>query len=478
MTDKLIGMYVLMMWGYNYPYAARTWQLKDWSAYLEGLRALGYNLVQIWPFVDAIPVPMTPSDRALLATLRQVIDVAHELGMTVYIGSCANTMANDKAGDYDFESRPYFTVQKRIDPTDRNAVAELMTTRRELLDGLAEADGFWVIDSDPGGYPGSSPSAFADLFTEYRRMLDTLRPGIRLYYWMWAGWTDAPRFDPEWRDTPQACWREALARIVALNPEPWGIMACWPGHFSVIEELGQEQRTLYFAYNTIEHEPDFPFTNCDPEFIQRAFDQVPPDGFPVGVMGNAQSHCLQMPHTYFFRHFADGGASEDMDLAGFADDVLPGHGAVLSAAWLALGGEDCAALESAAAELATHPPLTGGKYIGLYLGQPDRLVGDLVAQIKLKIAILKLRDRLAGNDSFATELQEMVMTLAAWAQQHGYTDRFRGPFRTLIRPVLEQVAMQTRDSERLRQAMDGCDARDVNGVFTELLDSLKGLQLK
>ncbi|HCN09360.1 MAG TPA: hypothetical protein DIT01_15650 [Lentisphaeria bacterium] len=101
-----------------------------------------------------------------------------------------------------------------------------------------------------------------------------------------------------------------------------------------------------------------------------------------------------------------------------------------------------------------------------------------MAQIKLKIAILKLRDRLAGNDSFATELQEMVMTLAAWAQQHGYTDRFRGPFRTLIRPVLEQVAMQTRDSERLRQAMDGCDARDVNGVFTELLDSLKGLQLK
>ena len=203
MSNKLIGIYVLMMWAYNYPYAARTWRLKDWSAYLEGLRALGYNLVQIWPFVDAIPVPMTPSDRALLATLRQVIDVAHELGMTVYIGSCANTMANDKAGDYDFESRPYFTVQKRIDPTDRNAVAELMTIRRELLDGLA-----------------------------------------------------------------------------------------------------------------------------------------------------------------------------------------------------------------------------------------------------------------------------------AWAQQHGYTDRFRGPFRTLIRPVLEQVATQTRDSERLRQAMDGCDARDVNGVFTELLDSLKGLQLK
>ena len=95
MSDKLIGMYVLMMWAYNYPYAARTWRLKDWSAYLEGLRALGYNLVQIWPFVDAIPVPMTPSDRVFLTTLRQVIDVAHELGMTVYIGSCANTMANE-----------------------------------------------------------------------------------------------------------------------------------------------------------------------------------------------------------------------------------------------------------------------------------------------------------------------------------------------------------------------------------------------
>jgi hypothetical protein len=245
----------------------------------------------------------------------------------------------------------------------------------------------------------------------------------------------------------------------------------------VIDELGQGHRTLYFAYNTIEHEPDFPFTNCNPVSIQSAFDQVPPDRFPVGVMGNAQSHCLQMPHTCFFRHFAAGGGREDIDLAGFADDVLPGHGAGLSAAWMALGGEDCTALENAAAELATHPPAAGGKYIGLYLGQPDRLVDDLAAQIKLKIAILKLRDRLAGDACFAAELQEMVKALAAWAQRHGYTDRFRGPFRTLIRPVLEQVATQARDGGRLRQAMDRCDARDVNGVFTELLDSLKGLQL-
>ena len=66
MSDKLIGMYVLMMWGYNYPYAARTWQLKDWSAYLEGLRALGYNLVQIWPFVDAIPVGASYSGKRTL----------------------------------------------------------------------------------------------------------------------------------------------------------------------------------------------------------------------------------------------------------------------------------------------------------------------------------------------------------------------------------------------------------------------------
>ncbi len=476
MNERLLGMYIHMHWAYNYPYAARTWSVGDWSAYLSGLRALGYNLVQIWPMLDIMPLRLTRSDRIHLDKLRQVIDIAHRFGMTVYVGATANTMGNDKAADYDFDKRPYFAAERRINPGDKGEVLGLMKARRIFLEPLAQADGFWIIDSDPGGYTSSPVGEFVQLFEEHRNLLDSLRPGIKLLYWMWCGWTDQHQFDTDWKDNPQRCWGDALERIMNLDAEPWGILACWRGHFAVAENLGLVPRTLYFPYSTIEDEPSFPLTNYDHERIHAAFNKIPQDSYPMGIMGNAQSHCLQLPHTYLFQHFAYGGTKEQIDLQGFGEDLLPGFGSLLANAWVAMGGEDLAALESAAAALAGIPVgtrLSPGRLSGLYFRQADLLVDDLKAQIALKIEILKVREQIARRANITSALKNMVQTLQVWSERHGFAERYYGPFRDLLHPILKEISKGVKGGEQLSRALDDFDSGQPHGAFSRIFETLK-----
>ena len=89
----MLGFYIHTHWGYNHPYAARTWTLEDWENYLGGLKALGYDMFMIWPLLDSMPLNLNPSDRAWLDKLRQVIDMAHErFGMKVALCANSNTM--------------------------------------------------------------------------------------------------------------------------------------------------------------------------------------------------------------------------------------------------------------------------------------------------------------------------------------------------------------------------------------------------
>src|ERR1035437_6473705 len=93
----IIGMYVHQHWPYNHPYAARTWTLEDWRDFAGGLKLLGYNTIMIWPMLEVMPDPLTPSDRASLEKHARVIDMLHkELGMHVVIVLCPNIIANTK----------------------------------------------------------------------------------------------------------------------------------------------------------------------------------------------------------------------------------------------------------------------------------------------------------------------------------------------------------------------------------------------
>ncbi len=89
-------MYIHQHWPYNHPYAARTWTVEDYRGYAGALKKLGVNTFVIWPLLETMPNPLTPSDEANLAKIGSVIDMLHnELGMRVMITLCPNIVADN-----------------------------------------------------------------------------------------------------------------------------------------------------------------------------------------------------------------------------------------------------------------------------------------------------------------------------------------------------------------------------------------------
>lgn len=139
-ASKKLGMYVHTHWGYNHPYAARSWTPADWEGYLAGIARLGYDFVMVWPQLDCMPPEPNASDVAYLQTLGRMIDVAHERpSMKVAVIVCGNTIGNEKAAAYDYQHRPYFVCETRINPADPAEVEAFIAGRRKQLAPLARA---------------------------------------------------------------------------------------------------------------------------------------------------------------------------------------------------------------------------------------------------------------------------------------------------------------------------------------------------
>ena len=201
--------------------------MADYRGYCGGLKTLGYNTVMIWPLLETMPSPLTASDRASLKKIAAVIDMLHrELGMRVYIALCPNVGAKDEeAAKAPFEKRHFFYCDTRVNPADPKALAKLIARRKEVFRPLRKVDGVAIIDSDPGGYPGSTNAEFVNLLMAHRKMFDSLRPGIELVYWNHVGWPAYGR----WYQTgkfnfgTEAEFVEALTPLKQLDPKPWGI---------------------------------------------------------------------------------------------------------------------------------------------------------------------------------------------------------------------------------------------------------------
>ena len=193
-----------------------------------------------------------------------------------------------------FEKRHFFYCDTRVDPGDPAAMKRMIDWRAKLLAPLAKMDGVAIIDSDPGGYPDSTNEQFVNLLLAHREMLNDLRPGIELYYWMHAGWLGYGRFykigvlsfstDDEQTDM--------LSRLKNRNPEPWGVA----NGLAYARKLEIDDRVINFNYGRIEGEPSFPMTNFGGT---SAFDGGAASA-PRGAMGNAQTHCVQLPNTFAF----------------------------------------------------------------------------------------------------------------------------------------------------------------------------------
>ncbi len=439
---KILGMYVHQHWAYNHPYAARTWTLEDWRGYLDGLHKLGYNMVLIWPMLETMPDPLTSSDEANITKIAAVIDMAHhDFGMRASIVLCPNVSAkNEEARKYNFEKRPFFHTDDRVDPADPVAFGKLMAWREQLFRPLAKADGLFIIDSDPGGYANSTNLDFVYLLGAHRRMLDRLRPGIEVVYWSHFGWESYSRFyaTGEMKRGDPVEPREAIV-LLASQPrsEPWGVAnSGFPADF--LDSIGMGDRVLGFPYGTIESEPSFPFT------IYGGDDRVSAGGRQLksaylggqsggqrGVIGNSQTHCVQLPNLFAFARAAQGLPAKKADFIAFANELIPGHGELIVEGWDALQGADAHRMETVMEQLDALPAssLNGGPLKGLLFGNSSRFIGDLVMQLHAASTLFRFRAAVSASPRDEAKITEtfgnFVTAIAAWQQKHGYGNFWR-----------------------------------------------------
>ena len=422
--EPIIGMYVHQHWAYNHPYAARTWTLEDWKGYLDGLSKIGYNSVLIWPVLETMPDPLTPSDEESIAKIASVVDFAHrDLRMRVFIALCPNVVAKDEeARKYTFQERPFFYCDKRINPADAVEMGKMISFRKKLFAALKEVDGVFIIDSDPGGYPGSKNLEFVSLLNVHRTMFNQLNPGIELYYWIHAGWEAYCRFyeTAEFKMGEMPEIHEAVQFLAKVNPEPWGVTSGRGIH--IVDDLGLADRVLAYSYGAIEGEPSFPMTNFNTKHAYRAGKEMG----PRGTMGNSQTHCVQLPNAFLFARGAMQLPMPDRsEYVEFANRLLPGHGDKIVAAWEAMDGIDA---EKIYAALASVEPLLNaesqaGELRGLLFGDPKRFINDLVLMLRTRATLEEFHAAaMEKPDSKETgeKMAKFVEAISAWQSQHGY----------------------------------------------------------
>ncbi len=441
---KIIGMYVHQHWSYHYPYAARTWTVEDWEGYVDGLNRLGFNTIKIWPMLETMPKPLTESDVANLEKIRQVIDVIHAKGMRVMIALCPNVVANSAvAKQMDFEDRIFFYCDLRVNPADREAVDRMIRWREELFRPLAKVDSVAIIDSDPGGYPGSNNQEFVDLLVEHRKMFDRLRPGIELLYWLHAGWPGYCRYyeTGKFAFSKETEFLDALTKLHAANPEPWGLA----GNIRYAKMAKLTSRAIEYRYGAIEGEPSFPLTN----FGGRQAYEAAQGTAGRGVMGNAQTHCLQLPNTFAFARGAQGLPLTEHDYVEFAGDLLPGHGPEIVEGWTALWGGDPSRMLQAAETLQrlSNQNLETGPLAGLLFGNPQRFLMDLVLQLRLQAACEHFCDAAETGASIEEPFRRFAAEFAGWQRRHGYEGRVVWRWRRLD-AALDQLGSPEIDAAR------------------------------
>lgn len=344
-------------WAANHPYAFRCWSEGDWRRYVDILFHLGANHLLLWPSPDIIPLPLPRADEEYLQEVRRVVAYAREArGMEVWIKQSANRVALSDAGVADPRRRPYWLpgVQVDLDPGDPAGLEAILRAREPLYRIVDNADGFAIIDSDPGGWNDSPVAAYLGLLERTRASIDrwcARGPGVKLVSWLWQGW-GFTSWDPSRRERVIA---ETVRGMRDRLPEPWALIAGTGHYLPYLERLGVLDRTVYLPYGAIEAEPSLPFTNVEPEAVRGAID----------------------------------GASAYPGLADLARLLHPQPGAAeaMAAAFDALNATRPPAIDAAAATLrrrtlAARPGLLGR----LLFPSSRQVVDDLLCQLELRRA--------------------------------------------------------------------------------------------
>lgn len=482
---KLRGMYAHQHWSYRYPYALRTWDASDWKRYLDILSYFGFNHIQIWSMSALLPVPYSPQDARFLDRYNEAIAHAHDNhGMTVWIGECSNNTCQ-KAGLPPPHEREYFACEERLNPGDPDQFKQLMRIRAEFYKAVPDADGYWVLAVDPGGWEGSPSSEYIDILVGNRTLVDKYASrgvGVPLIQWMWVGWGT--------KDDRMANCADVVDGILERLTPPYRFTVAFPAHFEMMRRRGLLADSVFFPYGAIEPEPSMPFTDPLPE---RLYDSIrageEQEAFSE-MMGNAQSPLVQLPNIFAFGLCAwDAealGAPREDVLFGLGRLVFPRSAEALCRGWLALADPDADDAEGALRQLRTllkeqklGPPGPVGRKI---TPRADLVVDDLCLMLEVHVRAARFRRACADSSVPDAEalrvLSDYILRLTAWRCRTGFK-RFAGDpvtFRTVHLAVYDRwgegagggelpAGLLDPLRERIEAEYDAAEADFIIGTF-------------
>lgn len=395
----LRAMYAHTAWVYRHPFALRRWNVDDWKRYVDLLAYLKVNVLQIWNLVSIVPQPPSAPDKAYLEMFADVVRYAREERgfRAVWVGDAANNVALPNTTP--IADREYYVVHSLKNPSDPAQLTEVVLSRRSLYEAIPDADGYWIIDSDPGGWPGSSSQDFVKILAANRQIIDGVtrrKAGSELIYWIWQGWGTQTKTED------LAIVLDALRQGAAGR---FRLLACFPNDLKLVSKYGLSDQTVWFPYGAIEGEPSSPYTALRFPEIRQAFVPALDESHPQlpGVMGNAQTPLAQIPNLWFFQRSAWEQSYRNKTeslaiLREIASDVFPAIADELAVGWLLLASDDSRAVREASQKLEKDvagkrlgQPGTIGRYL-----TPDGqwLVSNLARQLKVHAAANELTDAL------------------------------------------------------------------------------------
>ena len=426
-------------WPLNYPYAFRSWKEEDWKRFVDIAWIQHVNLFYLWPFMEIIPVPLSPEDESYLQEVQRVVDYAQkQRGMEVWIMQSANRVAVSNCKVKDPRFRTYWVMgecQQDMDPANPEQFARILAHFEALYKIVNNADGFCFIDSDPGGWPRSPLSDQTKIFNGARKLLDRYDvhgAKTKLVDWMWLGWGRHSSGD-ESGERAIGFMAKTIQNFKTNLVEPWELIA---GISSYLESAQQESvldKTVFLQYGAIEMEPAFPSTNLGLEPVQEVFETAAKYPGLKGIMGNNELMSLQLPRTfYFFNRAWDAGYkdhNESQVLSELALQLYPEHQQLIAAAFHGLRENDSDQIEPTLAALSKLVQSGNGGRAGAFSRYlfPDQLAvaRNLEMQLKIRAARQKFIEAMERNEKpsvaeSAELLEDYFTKLLAWNHETGW----------------------------------------------------------
>ena len=177
---------------------------------------------------------------------------------------------------------------------------------------------------------------------------------------------------------------------------------------------------------------------------------------PRGVMGNAQTHCVQLPNIFAFARGAAGKPVSEADYVAFANDLISGKGQEIVGAWKALSGTDSSLMRAQAAVIrkAAAQKLETGRLRGLLFGDPARFLIDVVMQLELKAAYEDFLQASGQGVNVKPTLSKFFSAAEAWQRQTAYQGRWSWP--------------------GLYEALDKLNSPEINSVLSLRIEHIPG----